>query len=183
MELIVIPPQEITERIERLNIAITPENAKKNEDLRTEGNNYVKSIKNQLKALKEEYLKPFAEQEKKVLETLKPLEDALKVYGENILEAKKISFREKVYKEWTYLVQLDTDGNIAPFDEIYDPSWYGLAEKEWKPRLIAAWKKYVTSGQVVNATLFLESVSEGALWEIEKELIARRINYQKEIYK
>ena len=65
MELIVIPPQEITERIERLNIAITPENAKKNEDLRTEGNNYVKSIKNQLKALKEEYLKPFAEQEKK----------------------------------------------------------------------------------------------------------------------
>lgn len=182
MELMKIPPREIEERVARLKaVAITPENAKKNEDLRTEGNAYVKSIKNQIKALKEEYLKPFTEQEKAVLEALKPLEDELKAFSESVLEAKKIAFRNKVYQEWTYLVQMDMDGNIAPFEEIYDPSWYGDAEKEWKPKLIAAWKSYVTSGEIVNATFHLERVSMGSVREIEKIIIEKRIMYRKEI--
>lgn len=181
MELMVIAPKEVSDRIERLQaVVITPENAKKNEDLRTEGNAYVKDIKSQLKALKEEYLKPFTEQEEKVLAAIKPLEDELKIFSGKVLDAKKLAFRDKVYKEWTYLVSLDMDGNIAPFDEIYDPDWYGLPEKEWKPRLIGAWKKYITAGEVADITFHLENVSLESAREIERYLIEHRITYRKE---
>ena len=182
MELMRIPPEEIAERINRLqSVAITPDNVLKNEDLRTEVNAYVKGIKTQLKDLKEEFLKPFTEQERVVLATLKPLEDEAKIFADAVLEAKKIRFRETVRQEWTYLVQMDTEGNIAPFDEIYDDKWYGLPQKEWKPKLISAWKSYITSGEIVNATFHLESVSLEAVREIEKFIIEKRVMYRKEI--
>lgn len=181
MQIITIEQAEIMERAERLkSILIVPENAKKLESLRTETGDYLKSIKTQLKEAKDKYLEPFAVQEAQVLATIKPLEDALKRFSDEILDSKKIAFRNKVCQEWEYLVQSDIDGNIAPFDEIYDPAWYGKAEKVWKPLLIKAWKTYIRKGDKANFYFVLENCEREKAEAVERFIIENKINYRKE---
>lgn len=174
-------PQEIGERVAKLNsIYVAKENAKKLEEIRTESNDYIKALKTKIKEAKEEYLKPFSAIEEQALALIAPLEEATKDFSDRILVQKKALFMEKVQAEWEYLSSLDQNGEIAPFNEVYDPSWYGKPEKVWKPALLAAIKKYISKGNRLSVYFLLDNCTREEADLVEALLIKSKINYRKE---
>lgn len=180
-ELMAVSPAEVSERIERLNeIKVERESAKTLDAMRAETNAYVKGIKENIKRAKEEFLKPFTALEEQALNILKPLEEANKEFSDRVLTQKKAVFFEKVHQEWEYLSSLDNDGVIAPFASVYDPSWYGKPEKEWKPALLNAIKREKEKGEPTTAYFVIEGCTKGEVRKIEEFLVANRIAYRKE---
>ena len=181
MNQIQIAPQEITDRVNKLKaICVSKENAKSLEAIRTETNNYIKSVKFTIEEAKKEFLKPFAAVEEQALAILNPLEEANREFSDAILTQKKAVFFEKVMAEWEYLTSLDPNGNVAPFQEVYDPSWYGKPEKVWKPALASAIKKYVNKGERTTAYFVLEGCTYEDMGKVEAFLIENKIAYRKE---
>lgn len=175
-----VAPEEITERIDAIRKLPMGLSISTLEDARADTNRYVKSVKDEIKKAKEEYLKPFSELENRALEVLKPLEEENARLSKELLERKKTEFEAKVKAEWEYLSSLDPDGNVAPFGEIYEPDWYGTPEKVWKPLLASRIKAYVTKGERTTAYFVLEGCTKEEASEVEGFLISRKIAYRKE---
>ena len=181
MELSFIIPNEINEKAERtLSLAVSPDNATSLEKVRTENNKYIKAVKAEIEKAKEEYLKPFSILEAQALEALKPLEEANKTLTQNILEAKKIAFRERVKEYWEQIMSLSQDGLYAPFEEVYDPAWYGKTDKEWQSKLIAAIKKYNAKDLIEGCYFVIERAPKWKIDEIEAFIISELVTYRKE---
>ena len=179
-EIALVAPEEITKRIDAIRKLPMGLPISTLEDARADTNSYIKSVKDEIKRAKEEYLKPFSEIEKRALEVLKPLEDENARFSKELLERKKADFEAKVKAEWEYLSSLDPDGNVAPFAEVYDPDWYGTPEKVWKPLLASRIKAYVTKGERTTAYFVLEGCTKEEASEVEGFLISRKIAYRKE---
>lgn len=134
--------------MEVLNLAdhtrnvVVSEGARSLDDLRKENNRKIKGHRAEIESMREEYLKPFEETYKPFLLALNELEEANKELSKKILQAKKSEFEDKVKKELNYLTLLG-NGEYVPFEEVYDPSWYGKPEKEWKPILARRVKDYL----------------------------------------
>ena len=179
-KIMTLDAAEIAERAERLNsIAVSPETAPSLEVVRKEANAYLKAIDAKVSEARRAFMLPFEEMASALEGTLKPLREATKSFSENLLEANKARFRERVRAEWGILTSLDPDGNVAPFDEVYDPSWYRLPEKEWKPRLASAIREYVHRDEKTTAYFVLECTN-GQVRDVEGFLIANKIIYRKE---
>ena len=156
----------VNQRIDMLQkMAVTPENAKKLEDLRTDTNKFIKGVLDLIEEKKEEYLAPFHESEEHLLSQLRPLMQANEDFAERILEAKKIAFEGKVKQRWEELCSLDLNGEIVPFNEVYDPKWYGKSEKVWLNALISAIKAYKQKGIFTSAKYDFKSIST---WDLAK---------------
>ena len=181
MELTFIAPSEINEKAERtLSLAVSKENATSLEKVRTENNKYIKSVKEKIEEARQEFLKPFNALEQQALEALKPLEEANKTLTQNILEAKKTAFREKVKEYWEQIMTLDPDGLYTPFEEVYDPAWYGDSGKDWQSKLIAAIKKHNSKDLIQGCYFIIERAPKWKLDEIEAFIISELVTYRKE---
>ena len=181
MELITMQDAEIAMLTSRLeSICVSTKNITALEEIRAETNKKLKEAKDAISAAEKEYLKPFDEMRKAALAKLEPLEKATKKFSADILEAKKTAFREKVEEEWKILSTMNEEGLVAPFEEVYDPSWYGMAEKDWKPLLIKAIKRHLTKDD--EATVYLKLYcSKQEASQVENYLIENKITYEKEI--
>ena len=180
-EIALVAPEEITKRIDAIRKLPIGLPISTLEDARADTNRYVKSVKDEIKKAKEEFLKPFSELEERALEILKPLEDENARLSKELLERKKAEFDAKVKAEWEYLSSLDPDGNVAPFEEIYEPGcFYGTPEKVWKPLLAARIKAYITKGERTTAYFVLEGCTREEASEVEGFLISRKIAYRRE---
>lgn len=103
-------------------VAITEENVLKVEDLRTEANKFIKSVKGDIDTARKEYLKPFEEIASKALEAIAPLETQAKAFSKTILETKRAK-RQKQLEEYYRSCLVDENGEmryetIPPFAEI-----------------------------------------------------------------
>lgn len=167
---------EVEEKVNKIkNLAITPENAKRNEDLRKDNNAYIKDIKNSLNKAKEEYLKPFSEQEEKVLSVIEPLEIANKELSANILDSKKIAFKNYIKSEFELLAREDANGELPEFEDIYEPTWYGLTKIQARENLVAKLKKFAKRANKVKA-LILVNCTEEDYEELQHYIYTSRIN-------
>lgn len=176
--LVNLKEAEILEKADKLrSIVITPENAKKNEDLRKEANSYLKTIKNNIEEAREEYLKPFAEKEEEVLRILAPLEEAAKDLQQRILECNKVAFKEKVKNKWEEYCSID--GEIHDFEKVYDPSWYGKPEKSWGDALLNKFKALRTKDEPIKVRFYLDC-NKAQAKEVEDFIIQQHIVYLKE---
>lgn len=180
-ELITMQDAEIATLTTRLqSICVSTKNLTALEEIRADTNKKIKEAKDAISSAEKEYLKPFDEMKKIALSKLEPLEKAAKKFSADILEAKKTAFREKVEEEWKILSTMNEEGLVAPFEEVYDPSWYQLAEKEWKPLLIKAIKNYAHKDESAVLYLKLFCTKEDA-FKVEKYLTENRIAYEKEL--
>lgn len=176
--LVNLKEAEILEKADKLrSIVITPENAKKNEDLRKEANSYLKTIKNNIEEARTEFLKPFAEKEEEVLRILAPLEEAAKDLQQRILECNKVAFKEKVKNKWEEYCSID--GEIYDFEKVYDPSWYGKPEKTWGDALLNKFKALRTKDEPIKVRFYLDCNKSQAK-EVEDFIIHQHIVYLKE---
>ena len=181
MEIITLQDAELAALVARLqSIAITPDNITALESVRADTNKKLKEAKEAIAQAKEDYLKPFAEIEQSALARLKPLEDAARKFASDLLETKKAAFRDKVQAEWRILSMMSEDGVIAPFEEIYNPAWYGMPEKEWKPLLASSIKRHASKDERITLYLKLRCTNAEA-GEVEGMLIQNHIVYEKEI--
>ena len=103
-------------------VAVTEDNVLKVEDLRTEANKFVKSVKGDIDTARKEYLKPFEEIASKALEAIAPLEAEAKTFSKAILETKRAK-RQKQLEEHYRACLVDENGEmryeqIPPFAEV-----------------------------------------------------------------
>lgn len=103
-------------------VAVTEDNVLKVEDLRTEANKFVKSVKSDIDTARKEYLKPFEEIASKALEAIAPLETQAKAFSKTILETKRAK-RQKQLEEHYRSCLVDENGEmryevVPPFAEI-----------------------------------------------------------------
>lgn len=122
------------------NIAIDPSRITALETIRTENNDFIKSYESRVKEVFDLVTAPVMEKLQPVLDSLKPLKEANKDFADKILDSKKESFKETVKAEWMN-IGLAGDGDLPPFEKVYDDKWYGKARKVWMPLLSAKIKK------------------------------------------
>lgn len=131
-----------TERAERCrNLAIAPTNARSFDSLRTENNKFIKDTEKALDGARKEFLRPFDEMAGKYLGALEPLREANKVLSNEILSARKEAFRNDMYEAWQGIATANGNGEVTPFDEAFDPSWYGKTKAEANRLLSEAMRK------------------------------------------
>lgn len=180
-QLINLATIEIAEKTDHLSkIVVSAENAKECEELRKETNAYIKSVKTQIENQKAEFLKEFTKAEEAALEILAPLERAAKTFSAQVLEVNKATFQKKVQERFMELAGLSPDGEIPEFDRVYDPSWYGKAQKVWEPLLIAKLRDFYQRNDMRTVAYFFDLITPTQDKEIEAFLINNLIAYRKE---
>lgn len=163
MELERIDPikSEVEKRISAMgNLAIAPSNATAYETLRKDNNSYIKLVKGNIEKAKEEYLKPFDEKANELLEAIKPLEEANKKLSAEILEAKKKRFELDMRHEWETIAMPDENGEVVPFESVYDPSWYSKTKQDAKELMAKRLKWEISKKRKVQACIILDCTKE-----------------------
>lgn len=145
--------------------------------LRTDNNNYVKEVEQQITDAEKKYLEPFDAVIKQITDALQPLKDENKAFAQRILEAKKARFKETVRAEFSLLALADANGELPDFETIYDPAWYGKTASVWKQFLALKLKKERESTKKVVAYVKV-TTDQGKLDDLEAYLISNRIVYE-----
>lgn len=141
-------------RIEAL--AITKDNVKALEDIRTDNNAFIKSVKETVKGVKEKYLEPFTKLENQVLETIKPLEESNKTFSSKLLETKKQRLLEELNEYYRSLIAPNEDGTL-PYEEMprFDVLIQGIPQTLAKAKMKEAIKERLESYQKVGIDVTL----------------------------
>lgn len=170
----------ILERADTLNnLAVTKGNVLSLEELRTENSKLIKRYKDEIAKLKEEFLKPFTEQEALILAEIEPLEKALSDFSKRLLATKKDRFMDKVREQWERTSLSDPDGVVIPFEEVYDPTWYGKSESVWLSLLNASIQEKKDEQSPVETTITIKC-GRSKLRGVFEYLISRGITFIKE---
>lgn len=148
---------ETNKRKERVNsLAITKDNAKALEDIRTDNNAFIKSVKETVKEAKDKYLEPFTKLESQVLETIKPLEESNKTFSSKLLETKKQKLFEEMNEYYRSLIAPNEDGAL-PYNEMprFDVLIQGIPQTLTKAKMKEAIKERLESYQKVGIDVTL----------------------------
>lgn len=171
---------EVSERVGKCqNLAIAPSNASSFDSLRKENNDYIRSVKQKVDSFREEVLKPYEARLAQILEELKPLEVANRALSNEILNAKKERFRRDMEAEYRDIVTADINGEIIPFDRVYDPSWYGKTKTEARGLLAQAIRKERLKAERVTYS-YIVFADRARLEELELFMQTHGIDYQRE---
>lgn len=148
---------ETNKRKERVNsLAITKDNVKALEDIRTDNNAFIKSVKETVKEAKDKYLEPFTKLESQVLETIKPLEESNKTFSSKLLETKKQKLFEEMNEYYRSLIAPNEDGAL-PYNEMprFDVLIQGIPQTLAKAKMKEAIKERLESYQKVGIDVTL----------------------------
>lgn len=171
---------EVSERVGRCqNLAIAPSNASSFDSLRKDNNDYIRSVKAKVEGFREEVLKPYEERLAKILDELKPLEVANKALSNEILNAKKERFRKDMEAEYKDIVTADINGEIIPFERVFDPSWYGKTKTEARGLLAQALRKEKLKAERATYS-YIVFADRARLEELELFMQTHGIDYQRE---
>lgn len=169
---------EAKERADKANkLAITPENAKKNETVRTANNKFIKSAELAVEQIKEAYLAPLNEQLKPYLEAIEPLKEANKELSARLLEAKKKAFEESIREEMRLLDYEDENGETPSFEEIYNPSWFSLTKADAHEALLNALRKWKHKGKRLDV-LITANLTESELERLTQYMRLSDLTYE-----
>lgn len=148
---------ETNKRKERVNsLAITKDNVKALEDIRTDNNAFIKSVKETVKEAKDKYLEPFTKLESQVLETIKLLEESNKTFSSKLLETKKQKLFEEMNEYYRSLIAPNEDGAL-PYNEMprFDVLIQGIPQTLAKAKMKEAIKERLESYQKVGIDVTL----------------------------
>lgn len=172
---------ESTKRAESTSkMAVSPLNASNYETVRTENNKYIKDIRHRLDEAREVWDKPFEERALRVLAALKPLEEANKTLANSILFAKKKAFEDSMRERWKELALANPDGEIVPFEDVFDPKWYCKTKHDAEMALAVGMRRCADrkTKEVVSLTIYSDRdtirrlkewlAENGATYEMEE---------------
>lgn len=149
--------KEANTRKERVNsLAITKDNVKALEDIRTDNNAFIKGVKENIKEAKEKYLEPFTKLENEALEAIKPLEDGNKAFSAKLLETKKQKLLEEMEEYYRSLIAPNEDGTM-PYEEMprFDILIQGIPQTLAKAKMKEAIKERLESYQKIGIDVTL----------------------------
>ena len=170
----------VAARITRLEVvAIDGEHPEKCDAIRTDNNNFIKGYKARIESAIEEYTRPLRESLQPILDALNPLEIANKEFADKILESKKIAFKNEVKAMWQEFA-LAGDGDVPPFEKVYNEKWYGKSKITWMKLLAEAIQKENRKLNAQHFTIRLEC-DYNTLAEVESYLIDKQLNYKVEM--
>ena len=138
-------------------LAITLENARQCEAVRTENNKFIKGAREAIDRIKDAYLKPLNEKLKPYEDCLDGLSEANKDLSKRLLETSKERFRQSLeaeFREWGFV---DEDGEVASFEEMWDPSWASKTKAEARKLLLLKLNKWKERGHKRHICVFLEA--------------------------
>ena len=173
----------IAKKQEYANITCTQNDYLFVEESRKSLTRYIDTIKGNLEQSEQEYLKPykdFVEPVKNALNDLLEIESNLK---SDILNCKKVEFKETVKARfYDYCKTICVDGIIPNFEIVYEPSWFGKTKKVWDELLLKKLMKVVAKLERMTA-YFVIHTDTMQLEEIKKFMNEKSISYKLETVK